>query len=68
MVIYTRAPPGLTPAQLKAMGQAMLGPIRLGQNHGLNMALALPEILESQSQWLRPQLLGAHYMGHCMFN
>jgi len=39
-------------ARLQAMGQA-----KLGQSHGLTMALAWLEILESQSHWLRPWLL-----------
>ena len=32
------------------------------------MALAQPEILESRSWWLRPQLLGTYYMSHMLQN
>jgi hypothetical protein len=39
-------------ARLQAVGQA-----KPGQSHSLTMALAWLEILESQSRWLRPQLL-----------
>jgi hypothetical protein len=38
-------------ARLQAMGQAKLGP-----SHGLNTALAQPEIVESPSRQLRLQL------------
>ena len=48
------------PAQLKAVSQAMLCPIRPGQSHSLNTALAQPQILESQSLQLRLQLLGTY--------
>ena len=41
--------------------QAQLGRARPGQSHGLNMALARPEILESQSHWPRP---GPYYKSY----
>jgi len=66
---FLHTPQSLQPAQqvvmcrarLQAVGQAKPGPIRPsqarpGQTHGLVMALARPEISESQSHRLRPRL------------